>query len=104
MSHCPHLPLSAVMQASHAAIKKYLLPVGGGRSAANPPHASTAVDRRDRKKTDGWTLDRFTDPALAALAVSIRKQKLQSMQTILKAATTLLNSPLLSKRHPIIIY
>jgi len=41
-------------------IDRYLLPAG--RSAANPPHAEAAVERRDRQ-TDGRTHDRCTDPA-----------------------------------------
>jgi len=44
-------------------------------TAANTPHATPAVDQRDRQKdgqTDGLTLDRFTDPAPhSMLAVSM---------------------------------
>ena len=32
------------------------------RSAANQPPAAAAVDRQD-KETDGWTPDRYIDPA-----------------------------------------
>jgi len=41
------------MQAgASAAVDRYFLPAG--HSAANPPHAAAAVDRRDRQ-TDGQT-------------------------------------------------
>ena len=43
----------------------------GALFEANPPHAATAVDRRDRR-TDGRTLDRSIDSAVPAMrAVSV---------------------------------
>ena len=45
-----------VCHAAAAAVDRYLLP--RPTSAANPPAAAAAVDRRDRQ-TDGRTLDRY---------------------------------------------
>jgi len=52
-------------RAAPAAIDRYLLP--RPTSAANPPTAAAAVDRRDRQtdgRTDGRTLDRFMTHAM----------------------------------------
>ena len=58
-----------------AVVDRYLL--SAGRSAANPPHAAAAIDRRDRQtnrrrdgRTDGRTTYRFIDPALYAGSVN----------------------------------
>jgi len=60
--NCPHLLLNAVLRRrccwppAPATVDRCVLPVG--RSAANPPHAATAVNRRDRQtngETDGQT-------------------------------------------------
>jgi len=54
MSHCPHLPLSAVMQASHAAINKYLLPVwGGAQQQTRHTPLLRSIEGTDRRRTDG---------------------------------------------------
>jgi len=52
-------------RAARAAIDRYLLP--RPTSAANPPTATAAVDRRERQtdgRTDGRTLDRFMTHAM----------------------------------------
>jgi len=54
------MTLSAFAAKRRAAVDRYLLPAR--RSAANPPHAAAAVDRRGRP-TDGRTPDRYIDPA-----------------------------------------
>ena len=54
--HCSQLLLSA----GRAATDRYLLPAGP--TAANPPHAATAVDRWVRQ-TDRQTPYRYIDPA-----------------------------------------
>jgi len=74
--HAPHTPANAQSTATHssqqvclllsagacitapAAIDRYLVPAE--RSAANPPAAVAAVDRRDRR-ANGWTPGRYTD-------------------------------------------
>jgi len=56
-----------------AAIDQYILPAR--RSAANPPHAAAAVDRPEQTdgRTDGWTFDRYIDPAHAYYAGGVNK-------------------------------
>ena len=41
-------------------------------AAGSRPHATAAVDRRDRQ-TDGWTPDCYTNPSSAYYAVSVNK-------------------------------
>jgi len=67
----PHLLLSAgTCSTAPAAIDLHFLPEG--RSAANPPNAVAAVDRRE---TDGGTPDRYKDPAPhTTRAVSVIKR------------------------------
>jgi len=75
--HCSHLLVSAVMRRccaarpAHAAVSRYLPPAR--RSAANPPHAATAVEWWDRH-TDGRTDNRPCHrPCPALYAPSVNK-------------------------------